>query len=47
MFHRVLKRHDVPKRDDPRWETALHPWTLPDHVFDECLAFFRCHLRIT
>jgi peptidoglycan/xylan/chitin deacetylase (PgdA/CDA1 family) len=35
MFHRVLKR------DDPRWETALQPWTLADDVFDECLGFFR------
>jgi peptidoglycan/xylan/chitin deacetylase (PgdA/CDA1 family) len=37
VFHRVLKR------DDPRWETALTQWTLPDDVFDECLAFFRRH----
>jgi hypothetical protein len=41
MSHRVLKR------DDRRWETALNPWTLPDELFDECLAFFKCHLRIT
>jgi peptidoglycan/xylan/chitin deacetylase (PgdA/CDA1 family) len=40
MFHRVLKR------DDPRWQTALHPWTLPDDVFDECLAFFRRHYAL-
>src|SRR5260370_16018092 len=40
MFHRVLKR------DDPRWETALHSWTVPDDVFDECLAFFRCHYAL-
>jgi peptidoglycan/xylan/chitin deacetylase (PgdA/CDA1 family) len=40
MFHRVLKR------DDPRWETALHPWTLADDVFDECLAFFRSHYAL-
>ncbi len=40
MFHRVLKR------DDPRWETALYPWTLPDDVFDECLAFFGCHYAL-
>src|SRR5258706_2313302 len=40
MFHRVLKR------DDPRWETALHRWTLPDDVFDECLAFFRRHYAL-
>lgn len=40
MFHRVLKR------DDPRWETALQPWTLTDDVFDECLAFFRCHYAL-
>src|ERR1700720_487486 len=39
-FHRVLKR------DDPRWETALPPWTLPDDVFDECLAFFRRHYAL-
>jgi hypothetical protein len=35
MFHRILKR------DDPRWKTALHSWTLPDDVFDECLTFFK------
>jgi peptidoglycan/xylan/chitin deacetylase (PgdA/CDA1 family) len=40
VFHRVLKR------DDPRWETALTQWTLPDDVFDECLAFFRCHYAL-
>jgi peptidoglycan/xylan/chitin deacetylase (PgdA/CDA1 family) len=40
MFHRVLKR------DDPRWETALHSWTVPDDVFDECLAFFRRHYAL-
>ena len=40
MFHRVLKRND------PRWETALHSWTLPDDVFDECLAFFRRHYAL-
>src|SRR5258708_18789808 len=40
MFHRVLKR------DDPRWETALHAWTLPDDVFDEGLAFFERHYAL-
>lgn len=40
MFHRVLKR------DDPRWETALYSWTLPDDVFDECLTFFRRHYAL-
>src|SRR5258708_33403993 len=37
MFHRVLKR------DDPRWETALYPYNIPDVVCDECLACFGCH----
>jgi peptidoglycan/xylan/chitin deacetylase (PgdA/CDA1 family) len=40
MFHRVLKR------DDPRWETALRSWTVPDDVFDECLAFFKRHYAL-
>lgn len=39
-FHRVLRR------DDPRWETALSPWTLADDMFDECLAFFRRHYTV-
>src|SRR5258708_32554914 len=54
LYHRVRNRqvltvatfHRVLKRDDPRWETALHPWTLPDDVFDECLAFFRRHYAL-
>ena len=40
LFHRVLKR------DDPRWETALHEWTLTDDVFDECLTFFKRHYTL-
>jgi hypothetical protein len=40
LFHRVLKR------DDPRWETALHEWTLTDNIFDECLAFFKRHYTL-
>jgi peptidoglycan/xylan/chitin deacetylase (PgdA/CDA1 family) len=40
VFHRILKR------DDPRWESALTPWTIPDDVFDECLGFFRCHYTL-
>jgi peptidoglycan/xylan/chitin deacetylase (PgdA/CDA1 family) len=40
MFHRVLAR------EDPRWETALQPWTVPDDVFDECLAFFKRHYAL-
>jgi peptidoglycan/xylan/chitin deacetylase (PgdA/CDA1 family) len=54
LYHRVRNRqvltvatfHRVLKRDDPRWETALHSWTLPDDVFDECLAFFRRHYAL-
>ncbi|WP_167561280.1 polysaccharide deacetylase family protein [Bradyrhizobium sp. AS23.2] len=39
-FHRVLRRND------PRWETALSPWTLADDTFDQCLMFFRSHYTI-
>jgi peptidoglycan/xylan/chitin deacetylase (PgdA/CDA1 family) len=40
VFHRVLRR------DDPRWETSLPPWTVADDTFDECLAFFKPHYTI-
>jgi peptidoglycan/xylan/chitin deacetylase (PgdA/CDA1 family) len=51
FYHRLRNRntltvvvlHRVLKRDDPRWETSLSPWTLADDTFDECLAFFRRH----
>jgi peptidoglycan/xylan/chitin deacetylase (PgdA/CDA1 family) len=51
LYHRLRNRqvltvatfHRVLKRDDPRWETALPSWTLPDDIFDECLTFFGRH----
>lgn len=54
LYHRIRNRqvltvaifHRVLKRDDPRWETALCSWTLPDDVFDECLAFFGRHYAL-
>lgn len=39
-FHRVLRS------DDPRWETALSPWTLSDDMFEECIAFFKRHYTL-
>jgi peptidoglycan/xylan/chitin deacetylase (PgdA/CDA1 family) len=39
-FHRVLPR------GDPRWETALIPWTLADDTFAQCLALFQRHYRL-
>jgi peptidoglycan/xylan/chitin deacetylase (PgdA/CDA1 family) len=39
-FHRVLKRHD------PRWKTALVPWTISDDMFDACLAFLKRHYTV-
>jgi peptidoglycan/xylan/chitin deacetylase (PgdA/CDA1 family) len=54
LYHRIRNRqvltvaifHRVLKREDPRWETALPPWTLTDDLFDQCLAFFRCHYAL-
>jgi peptidoglycan/xylan/chitin deacetylase (PgdA/CDA1 family) len=54
LYHRIRNRqvltvaifHRVLKREDPRWETALPPWTLTDDIFDQCLAFFRCHYAL-
>ncbi|OKO85533.1 hypothetical protein AC629_18810 [Bradyrhizobium sp. NAS80.1] len=34
------------RHNDPRWETALSPWTLADDIFDQCLTFFRSHYTI-
>jgi len=45
LYHRVRNRrtltvvafHRILRRGDPRWETALPPWTLFEDTFDDCL----------
>jgi peptidoglycan/xylan/chitin deacetylase (PgdA/CDA1 family) len=39
-FHRVLQP------EDPRWATALVPWTMTDDIFRQCLIFFRNHYSL-
>jgi len=54
LYHRLRNRqtltvvalHRVLRRDDPRWETTLSPWTLADDVFDKCLDFFKRHYSL-
>jgi peptidoglycan/xylan/chitin deacetylase (PgdA/CDA1 family) len=54
LYHRLRNRqvltvaafHRVLKRDDPRWETALTPWTVSDDIFDQCLVFFKRHYTL-
>jgi hypothetical protein len=40
MFHRVVAP------SDPRWPTSDPEYTLPDHLFVECLRFFRRHYNV-
>lgn len=54
LYHRLRNRqvltvatfHRVLNRDDPRWNTALAPWTLDDDIFDRCLVFFKRHYNL-
>ncbi len=40
MFHRVLAVND------PRWPTSDPEYTLPEHLFVDCLRFFRRHYNV-
>ena len=54
LYHRVRNRrtltvvafHRILRRGDPRWETALPPWTLFEDTFDDCLEFFKRHYKV-
>jgi peptidoglycan/xylan/chitin deacetylase (PgdA/CDA1 family) len=54
LYHRIRNRrvltvvvfHRVLRQDDPRWETALSPWTLAEDTFGHCLAFFKRHYTV-
>lgn len=40
MFHRVLDE------SDPRWKSCDPDYTVPVHVLERCLAFFRRHYNV-